>query len=285
MQPALQRGGNLFESRGQDLATSRGVTVTPSASAHTKGSYAELVAATSYDAVGFWLTVDMAPHSAGGNSYLLTLAIGGAGSEQPIVDNIFFTNVLASGSGRPVPLQVYVPLAVPAGSRIAASIQCETASNTATAKVSVNLVPAGLVMPPGFGRATVYGAVTGTTRAVSVDAGAVAHTKGAWAEVTAACAAPVRALLLVAMQLRGATSGTPSSGLYDIGVGAAASEVVLVPNLPFVVCTTVGMAIKAFGPFPVSIPVGTRLSVRAQADNTTITTSARSTEVVLIGLE
>lgn len=108
-----------------------GTVVTPSATAHTKGSYAQLVASTSVDYMGFMLALDGQNGGAtNARDYLVDLAIGGSGSEVIIVPNHLSRWIAASGMN---PNGSYGPffIPIPAGTRIAARCQSGGASGGA----------------------------------------------------------------------------------------------------------------------------------------------------------
>lgn len=104
---------------GVDTSTSTTTAVTASGSINTKGSYAQLTASCNEIR---WAVLQLRPNS--NNYYLIDIAVGGAGSEQVIVPNLH----VRGASGRSFPIGF--PLSVPAGSRISARCQCNTASQS-----------------------------------------------------------------------------------------------------------------------------------------------------------
>lgn len=95
--------------------------------------------------------------------------------------------------------------------------------------------------------------------------------KGSWAEAIAALANDTFGLLICINT--NSTSGASRNSIVDIGIGASGSEVVLVPDLIGGNATgyaTGGNGLWYF--FPVAIPAGTRVAVRAQS---TVTTAFR----------
>jgi hypothetical protein len=111
--PAGHSGG---EGVGVATATSLPTLLTANAAGNTKGSYAQLIASTAHDYSGFIFYAD----AVSGTTYLVDLAIGGAGSEIPIMPNIY----LGSAAGA----MFYAPIAIPAGTRVAARCQCAAAA-------------------------------------------------------------------------------------------------------------------------------------------------------------
>lgn len=103
--------------------------------------------------------------------------------------------------------------------------------------------------------------VTGAT----VTAGGVTNTKGAWVEQVAATAQDV-AVIEVWSNIRVGVAGNFTGMLLDIGTGAAASEVVVVPDV--VVGEHFGGGEFQYSCrywLPVHIPTGTRIAARNQA--------------------
>lgn len=105
------------------------------------------------------------------------------------------------------------------------------------------------------------GAVSASsTRATATaTASATPHTKGSWTEVIATTISPAN-LVLLYLTVATAANGVDTSTLLDIGIGAAGSEVAIVPDLA-VGYAPVGLTYS----IPVNIPVGSRVAVRCQS--------------------
>lgn len=89
----------------------------------------------------------------------------------------------------------------------------------------------------------------------------VANTKGAWIQLIAATPAPAGELWL-SFNLASTTGGADL--LFDIGIGPAGQEQVLVPNLMVSQGSlTLGVLIR----LPAEIPPGTRIAARVQSSN------------------
>lgn len=87
--------------------------------------------------------------------------------------------------------------------------------------------------------------------------------KGAWAQVIAALSADCFGLLICINS--NSASAASRNSVVDIGIGGAGSEIVLIPNLiggNAVAYNGVGGGLWHY--FPVAIPAGTRVAVRAQ---------------------
>lgn len=104
---------------------------------------------------------------------------------------------------------------------------------------------------PKIGLQTAAGTVAAT-------ANASANTKGAWAQIFAATQYP--GFLTFTMN----SASLNYSYLFDIGIGADGSEVVIAGNLIFEWSTSYGVAVSGAVGLPIFIPAGARVSYRAQ---------------------
>lgn len=237
-------------------------TATAAGSTNTKGSYTTVVASTSMDATGILISSETTNVSV---SHLIDIAIGAAASEVVVLPNWLMNS--APGINH----WIYIPVNLPAGSRISVRNQGSTAS--AAIVVAAHLVRGSLFSAPNAGRIVDYGTVTATSFGTSIDPGAVANTYGSWTQITASTTEDISAIYL---QLGHHNNSAPqlidSAGFrMDIGVGAAASEVLAWGPISFGSYTN-----GAYGPmsnlwFPISIPAGVRLSVRARTTTTDAT--------------
>ncbi len=268
--PLLSSAQSLAEA-GTNTASTTGTTITASASANTKGAFAQLVASTAADAQGFILHV-FGPTLV--RDMLLDVAVGAAAAEQVILSNFLVTPRTSDASAHG---GIWVPARIPAGSRISARLQATTGSSTVL--VTVTLLAGNFKDPGGAGLVTTLGADTADSGGTAVDPGAgAANTKGAWSEVASVIPAGVSQFILaLGNQL---ANRSTARFLLDIGVGAAAAEQVIVPNIPLHQVT--GAAIMPLYFFlPVALPAGERLAVRAQS---TITTATRTFDVAIYAI-
>jgi hypothetical protein len=257
-----QHEGQRITSAGVVTASSRGTALT-AGTANVKGSYAELVASTAHDAA--WLIVHIAVN-AGSHDALVDIAVGAAASEQVIIENI---PIGIGSSSAKHPTIALFPIAVPAGTRIAARAQSTLASTVIY--VHVQLCHGGFLASAPLSLVTTYGAATADSGGTQVDPGASANTKGSWVELTASSTYPIAALLVGVPNQNNATRST---GLYllDIGIGGAGSEEVIVPDIQLHAnAANDVIEPQLAGPFFVSIPAGTRIAARAQASITDAT--------------
>jgi hypothetical protein len=236
-----------------------GVAVTASATPNTKGSYTELIASTAFAAETIVVNVVSTIASNGvATGTLLDLAVGGSGSEVDFISNL---PIGFRGANQ----QYVVPIAVPAGSRISARIQGQVISQAAT--INVILRESGDHSSPAS-TAVTYGANTALSVGLNLTAAGTINTKSAYTELTSSTSADI-VRMLVCLSGTSTSTATAATGLVDIATGAAASEVVIIPDIFYEV--TAAEAWTPYGltfPYTVSVPAGTRLSVRYQATST-----------------
>lgn len=249
----------LDENAGSLTASSRGTSVPYGGTLHVKGSYAQLIASTVRDAKGVWIEIESNENAQARG--LIDVAIGGAGSEQVIFPNLFSVPVARARTIYPIPIQI------PAGSRIAARGQYS--ATFSPANITAHLLPAGMGMGGGYGFLEASGVDTLDTSGTAVDPGVTANTKGSWVELVAATTRTYRQVTLAL--LKTAALSSTLGWLVDIGVGAAGSEVVVVPDLMAGAYQFGNYITPAMATRPVNIPAGSRVAVRAQSTSTNAT--------------
>ena len=266
---ALRSGIAKVASEGDNSADSGGVSY--SASNGSKSSYNEVVASSPFSASG--LIVIVAHPGANGDS-ITDVAVGAAASEQIIVPDLILTG------SRGVANAWHIPIPTPEGSRIAV----RTASSAGNAmEVAVMLLGRSLAEPSSFSRMTSHGANAGDGGGTQIDPGSTADTKGAWTEMDATTANPMK-MLALGIGGQGNFAITAHEQLVDIGIGAAGSEQVVVPDF----LIQGGQGVDVMAPFfstwfPIAVPEGSRLAVRSQCSITDSTD--RTYDAILYGLD
>ena len=243
--PLKRAIGQIAQNAGADTSVSEGTQVTSGGSANTKGSYVQLTSSTSYHAGGMIVVLGGAP--SGSKSFLVDIAVGGSGSEQVIIPNIFFWCANDSSIGH-----AYIPIDVPAGSRISARSACDNASTY----IRVNTV----LVSGEFTKnsAVSYGVDSANSRGTLVTGNNTSNTKGSWAQLVSATTQS-HEWAIVCVRAQG-----NSQYLLDIGVGGAGSEQVLIPSLNVRDSSTGQAQIFCC---PVRIPEGSRVAARVAAAN------------------
>lgn len=270
----LIEAGQRVENAGAQTSTSKGATVTANAAANTKGTYTQLIASCAFDVTSILIMLD---DQTAALDYLVDIAVGAAAAEVIIASNLLGTGGTGSIS---YGAHYFFPVNIPAGSRISARCQCSTGGSLI--QVSALLFGGGFLDPETLGDVETFGADTTDSGGVNIDPGATVNTKGAYSQLSAATPYPIRLLTFsIGCQLN--TVRTTQSWLVDIAVGAAGSEVVILPNI-VLNCSTSPDIIEpqTINRLPVNIPAGTRLSVRAQSSGNDATD--RLFDIILYGV-
>ena len=127
--PGLSHLGLVLDY-GTAVADSGGTGVDPGATLNTKNSWAELVAATSWPIRALVMAIGNQNNSARTTAtWLLDIAVGAAGQEHAIIPDIILS-ANSSGDLMQPPVLGPFPVAIPAGSRIAARAQCSISDAT-----------------------------------------------------------------------------------------------------------------------------------------------------------
>jgi hypothetical protein len=246
---------------GFNPSLASGVNISGSSTANTKGSYAELTPATAFDTDGMYIYFQPDALSTMTNTFLVDLARGGAGSETILIHNMPCTG------GRGTAQVVFIPITITSGTRL--SVRCQVL-NVGSNQRGLNM--AIVTLPRSYTASnvnrdpvcTTYGANTADSGGVQVDPGATPNTKGAWSEVTPVTTMPILNLIAYFNLISNATAST-ARFLIDIGIGGSGSEQAIITDIPVgELVGSDGLNQPVFGPVPIYIPAGTRLSARAQ---------------------
>jgi len=231
-----------------------GSSITANASANTKGAWLTIATALGYDIHSLHLVLDQ---NTGGQNrdVLVDIGIGGAGSEVTVVDNILYS--LAPTDHSEVP--IILPLFIPRGTRVAARIQASTGSTTIEMFGFGSTIP--LSMGDGIQSCQTVGANTADSGGTSIDPGATPSVYGSWVQLVAATERHVKYMnIALGNQLNAAR--TVAVGDFEIGIGAAASEIAMAGGRYRMNATVDSVRPQMYGPIPVSIPQGTRVAMR-----------------------
>jgi hypothetical protein len=255
----------------------RGLIVTASGVANTKGAWTSDATALVRPAEA--LTINVGNSSAAANHVIdigYSFTASAAFHKHIVAGDLRLASTKAIAFGA---FSITIPVYVPNGATLFARSASSTAS--ATCDVSILCHSTGILGMPGF--RSLWPLYTPSSSAgVSIDAGAVANTKGSWTQITSSSAQ--RAVGLMAMVGPASdVARAAASFLFDIGVGPSGSEVVYIPNLMMSQEAAVDCPLpQSFGPFPCDIPSGSRLAARCQS--TTTTAGDRTFDLALYGL-
>ena len=241
------------------------VNATASATPHTNGSYAQVLASTPPGVTGIYIYPQNSADTSDISNMLLDLAIGGSGSEIEVLSDF------QSGYGDSVVTHTgyYIPLRLPEGVRVAHRLQAVIASDVCplTYYFEVN-------GGETYAAIDTIGADTAASRGVLVS-----QDNTTWTEIVASTTNDYDAILAMLDGYDDSTQGGVTPSDFDLGAGTAGNEVVIA-NFAFV--TTTAEVISPYlpsdqTPQPCMIPAGTRLSIRR------ITPDANNQGLILYG--
>jgi hypothetical protein len=242
-------------------------------SSNTKGTFWQLTQGVPFpvDLFGF-STFGQQPN----HYYLLDFALGSTGSEQVFLANIPFNNYRNANAG----LIGYVPISLPENTPISVRGQCSTTGDNL--QVAISVMSAGMSSYiPRFSRVHTFGAITsGATKGTLLAASGTVNVNSAWVQVTAGVTEDVKGMVVIV----GCPPTTDNRGFgaqVTVGIGTAGNEVPLLFELHYNF-DRFGGQVQQFlgGPYPVSIPQGTRLSARQR--NTDGRTGIADLDIVLL---
>lgn len=227
------------------------------AAAHTKGPWLQAAASTPYDSGCLYIAINNDLDTSG-ERWFVDIAVGAAGSEQVVVSNLPIVN----GSYKGPVTALFLPLAIPRGSRISVRSQSsESPARSLYMYVGIQAAhPLGLAP---YTRCTTLGASEATTTYPAV---AVRYGTPTYTELVSATAMRAGAVVLL-------TCGTTTSGYLrtqvTLATGAAGAEVPLLDGL-MVARLGPGFSTQpaTIGPIRCPIAAGARLSLGAVSEST-----------------
>ena len=239
-----------WEGQSVVVATAE-VVVTASATPHTMGAWTEVHASTSGVADLLRVVVQSIGVSASARAALVDVGVGAVGAEVVVAAGV----AVGSAATGPPWLWFDLPIQVPAGTRIAARLQGQQASQTATVRVTAMCSPWPSLAPTSLD-------VLGTSPATSL--GTSVSSAGTWVQVVASSARAYRALQVLPSLATNAA--TAAFATLDVGVGAVGAEVVAGTNRVYrhagELCYRdyLGLGLPSCG--AVHVPAGSRIAVR-----------------------
>jgi len=259
-----------------DKATSAGIVLNPGGTINTKpATYTELIASTAGDAVMMQVAIASDSNVSSTTQALIDIAVGAASSEVNILDNIKYYSD-DSQLANLYMFYIYIPIA--SGSRISARMQAST--TTALAVISVTLFSSNFTVSSSV---TTYGADTSTSRGSLIpDPGGTANTLPAtWTEITSSLSHDINYIILCFGNNNNGGSAN-AEFLYQLGTGAASSEVVAVDGI-----IVRSSSAEHIGPVFLVVPIvassGTRIAIRCQSNSTN--SLDRLLDIVAIAVE
>lgn len=226
-----------------------------SATPHTKGSWVQIDASLARNICGLTIAPDASiGQTTVDTSMLLDIGIGAAASEAVVVSNL---PVGFLGAG----VQTFLPIHIPAGTRIAARIQGAVVSDTYAPVVILHFADRP-GMWSGYALAETIGVDTATSGPTTGDL-----TDNAWDEAIASTANAYRALTCHITGPAGSTTLQVGIQTVDVGVGGAGSEQLLGSYAVRTASTEIVTHITGSPFIEVAVPAGSRLAIRKNTTN------------------
>jgi hypothetical protein len=249
----LFRNVDWFEDAYTFVQSSAEVSLTANTSAHTKGSYSELIASTSANAGLLVLIVQDVSAAATNTATLIDIATGASGSEADIIGNLAVGGALTTTG--PTGVAVSIPFQIPSGTRLSARIQSVvTGGKTATAQVFLFDVGGDYATAP-----TSVDVITGDT--ATSQGISFSGASGTWVQAIASTSRAYRAVAIM--------PSTHNSNILtiapqlELGVGASGSEQVFGSTVAsYGNNETVQSSPPYLSLFGRNIPAGSRLAVK-----------------------
>jgi hypothetical protein len=240
-------------------SNTRGEVVTAAVGTNTKGSYVELVASTARPATGIRVYIRQVTSSVLGSGVMADIAIGGAGSEVVIIENLKINLGQQAGDGI---YAWFLPINIPEGVRISAAVQ--SSETIQDVSIFVQLFDSSFRTGSMGSKVIAIGDDTATTNGSIIDPGASQNTKGAYTEINASTSVDLYGFNYSLGTNLSASTGGNLGFLVDIAVGSAGNEEVIVGDIGMCINNREQNSYNSFYS-DIAIPSGSRISARAQS--------------------
>lgn len=227
-------------------SNSNGTSFSASGTINTKGAWTQLIASTAnvIDLLYVYIQEN--------NSlpWLIDIGIGGAGSEVVLIPNLTL-----GGQDRGSEFRILVPLHVPKGSRLAVRYQ----AGTITQSFVINVQGFG-ANQRGFTGVDDIGTALATSTGTQINVAGGGNTFGSYTTMSASTTRDYVGLFVC----NSVTSGGGGTYMFDVAVGSAGNEQIVLINAVFNGDNT---CLSGYTFVPVAIPAGSRLSMRQSTSN------------------
>ena len=263
--PTLQGicGGVSYTTNNNVYVTLGGISFSASASANTKGSWTQYTASTTQDCCLIDIVMGYRVVATGRNQGSMDIGIGASGSEGVIIQAL-----TCSGMGDTYSYARYVfPINIPVGTRIAVRGQASGTTGTGNIYVAIATYDGFYEQCDGYAGVDAIGFNNAATQGTTLTPIASGSVKGSYAQLIASTTRDYAGFFAI-MDQQNTSQGNAESFLFDIAVGAAGSEQIIVPNagiFSYDACQPQGHYL------PIKIPAGTRISARCINSDAAVT--------------
>ena len=246
--------------------SSADVTVTANSTAHTAGSWVELIASTAANTTLLQITARNVNTNNTNTATLLDIGTGASGSESALISNIGIGGAATTSTDISLGLSFAIPIKVASGTRLSARIR-SVVTGGKTAAITLIAYDMG---DYSFGNSSVDVIGTSTTTSAGT---AMTGASGTWVQVTASTSAAYRAIAVIPSMAAwvGTNMAISLNNRFTLGKGASGSEVEL-GQITFsshnVEAVYSGARSNLFI-VGTSVPSGTRLAIKHNLASTT----------------
>lgn len=164
---------------------------------------------------------------------------------------------------------MYLPIFIPANTPLFASGQ-QTQISAQTVEMGVMFIRNSWNDSDTFSRMVQYGAIPSSTSAQAIDPGASANTWGSWTTIVSGTAYPMDTFATIVGDGNN-TNLTAANYFFEIGVGSVGQEVPIFRGAFMANANDDVFYPFFFGPLPMMIPSGSRVSARGMCSITDAT--------------
>jgi hypothetical protein len=242
---------NWYQYASPTIANNASGTITANSSAHTKGSWTQLISSSASNSSFISIIANAIGAPGTNTATLFDIGTGASGSETSIISNI---SVGAAGNFTgAMPPTFGIPIQIASGTRISSRIQ-SVVTGGKTANISVSLMNIGNYNTAPTSVDTI-GADTANSKGISFSGAS-----GSWTEAIASTTRDYRAVCCVFSSHDSDILGITIS--WDVGVGASGSETVFGGGKAITGSNEVVSTATPYNLFGRVIPAGSRLAVR-----------------------
>jgi len=272
---------------GAVTSAATGTLVSSNASANTKGSWAQIDAATPYDCA--FAAISLSAQNTTSTqpvSWAVDIGVGASGSETAIVPNLLLSTEYANAQLAGCAYHcIALPLQIPAGTRIAA--RCQDSVGGGNVAVSLLLFDGAFTQMEGCAGVDAIGFTSASTNGTTITVSTTPGTKSAYSQLIAATARDYIGFFAI---FDSQPSFVYGQAAFDIAIGASGSEVVIVPNC-LVGAYDGGVSNKPYWPIgpllpfvPLGIPAGTRIAARVALQSYNSSAGSGNVGITLYGV-
>lgn len=278
-----------------NILVTNGIQISSGSAAGTYGSWLPMTAASDFDATGFFFSTVAFGAAA---DYSVDIGVGAAAAEKTIVQKLYFNS---TGSANYGGNRVWIPIVIPAGTRISVRCSSSLVATSATMTCILTIVGQGFRPSRSLSSCITYNmpgtlldgeSTSGVPTSSNYCDSSAADLYGPFIDITAIASPatttlirPIQAAMFAFVPKTSDASAETARWLVNIAVGATEGTVAS----PYLIEDIVVQNNTAddrfnqpfFGPVPLSLPAGARVQANIKPSNSTV--GRRELGVILYG--